>query len=498
MALRHRRPLRAQLMIPALFILLSAPAARSQGLFDGLPITTLLPISTVTALQTGDFNRDGILDIVVVGPNYNQPINDLQILLGNGDGTFNPGYAYSVQGDANRVAVADFNSDGYLDLAIVTDNTVDIMLGNGDGTFQAPVSYAAGYLPLALAVGDLNGDGCLDVAVGNQHVGEGIPAGGFTPLLGDCDGEFKTGSSSSTARNVRSIAVGDLNGDGFADVITGNLNSRSISVVLSNGDGTFQAPVNYTADFPDALALGDLNGDGHLDLVMTNTTSGSPANGGVMVMLGNGDGTFGRGRPINVGLPGSYSVALADFNADGILDIAVGGSSTLVQPQLNVILGNGDGTFWPVPRAYQPGGYPIVAGDLNGDGLPDAAFLYKGVTALLNQGPAPAASVSPSSITFPDTTGGSTSASQWVTLTNTGSTSLQISSISLGGANPGDFLESTKCGSALAFGASCSIRLAFRPTLRGTRTATLTITDNALMDPQQTVTLSGTGEPRQR
>jgi hypothetical protein len=162
-----------------------------------------------------------------------------------------------------------------------------------------------------------------------------------------------------------------------------------------------------------------------------------------------------------------------------------------------VILGNGDGTFWPVPFAYVPGGAPVRVADLNGDGLPDAAFLSLGLTASLNQGPVPVASVSVPSLTFPDTTVGTTSGSQWVTLTNTGSTTLQVSSVALSGGNPGDFLESTKCGTQLAFGSSCSIRLTFRPKLRGTRTATLTISDNGWGGPEQTVTLSGTGEPRQ-
>jgi hypothetical protein len=190
------------------------------------------------------------------------------------------------------------------------------------------------------------------------------------------------------------VGVGDFNGDGIADlaVANGGTNSStdpgSVSILLGNGDGTFRAAVNYAAgEAPWSVAVGDFNGDGHADLVVADfgRGHGSLASGTLSVLLGNGDGTF-QAAQTYAGAWGA-SVAVKDFNGDGILDLAVSGGLGV-----RVLLGNGDGTFQTTPISYIAGTGPwgLAVGDLNGDGLPDLAVAdlttSSGVSILINDG----------------------------------------------------------------------------------------------------------------
>jgi hypothetical protein len=199
---------------------------------------------------------------------------------------------------SKSVAVGDFNGDGRSDLAVTTGFTngnVLVFLGSGDGTFQPGVQLATGANPSSVAVSDFNGDGKLDLAVANQ---------------------------------------------GFLDT-----SSTNVSVLLGNGDGTFQSAVNYSAGFsPSAVAVGDFNSDGRSDLAVAN--AGIQTNyvyyirGSVSVLLGNGDGTFRPG--VNYGEGTSpFSALVSDFNDDGKLDLAVVG----FDGNVSVLFGNGDGTL---------------------------------------------------------------------------------------------------------------------------------------------------------
>jgi hypothetical protein len=253
--------------------------------------------------------------------------------------SFSPPVSYPVV-NPQSVAVGDFNGDGKQDL-VVTDaatNGVSVLLGNGDGSFQAAQGFAAGYSPDFVAVADVNGDGKPDLVVADAG-GYGH-SGGVSVLLGNGDGTFQAPRTFGAGLHPISVAVADFNGDGKPDLAVANLGG-GVSVLLGNGDGTFQAAQNFAAgSAPESVAVGDFNGDGKSDLVVANNSSSN-----VSVLLGNGDGTFQAAQSFTTG-SGPFSVAVGDFNGDGKLDLAV----TNVGAGVSVLLGNGDGTFQTPPE----------------------------------------------------------------------------------------------------------------------------------------------------
>ena len=321
------------------------------------PVTNPYPQSVVVA----DFNGDGQLDLAV--PVYSLP--GLDVFLGNGDGTFQAAPQVSaISPNVGFAAVADFNGDGKPDIAVtLPDNgSIMVLLGNGDGTFtelpQIPVPNV-----FAIATTDLNDDGIPDLVTTT-----GLS---LTILLGKGDGTFTVASPMATTGNISSVAIGDFNGDGIPDLAAARY-SGSVEIFLGKGDGTFtpvasEPAVGYS---PSDIVAGDLNGDGILDLAVANLTpNNNPAT--VTVLLGKGDGTFTPSTLTLLTNSLPYSVAIGDFNGDGIPDLvtANAGSNTAT-----VFLGNGDGTFTTGPSPSL-GTDPIFAavGDFNGDGLSDIA-----------------------------------------------------------------------------------------------------------------------------
>ena len=194
------------------------------------------------------------------------------------------------------LATADLNGDGHLDLATANERSDDVslLLGNGDGTFRTQQRFAAGSGPSALVAVDLNGDGRVDLATANDRSRD------VSVLLGNGDGTFQTPRRFPVGRPLdsrekRALAAADLNGDGRLDLAT--TNTRSVSVLLGNGDGTFREEQRFAAGFaPVALAAADLNGDRHIDLATANHFSGD-----ISVLPGNGDGTFAAQRRFATG-----------------------------------------------------------------------------------------------------------------------------------------------------------------------------------------------------
>jgi hypothetical protein len=323
------------------------------------------------SVAVGDFNGDGRPDLAVA----NQVGNSVSVLLGNGDGSFQTARNFAAGDTPKSVVIGDFNNDGKLDLAVanIVSNTVSVLLGNGDGTFQTPQTFATGFFPFSVAVGDFNGDGKPDLAVANE-TGSSVSV-----LLGNGDGTFQTPQNYFVGFAADSVAVGDFNGDGKPDLaVSGN----GVSVLLGNGDGTFQTPQNYGAGGGTALsvAVSDLNGDGKSDLAVANNL----LPGTVSVLLGNGDGTFQAAHNFAVGAD-AVSVVVGDFNGDGKPDLAVPNVS---QNSVSVLLGNGDGTF-QTAHNFAVGASPwsVAMGDFNRDGKPDLAIANaagNSVSVLLN------------------------------------------------------------------------------------------------------------------
>jgi hypothetical protein len=322
------------------------------------------PWTVTVAALTGN----GISDLVV--PSQHGNVGTVDILRGNGDGSFQPAVSYPAGISAFHAAVGDFDGDGTPDLAVSdgSSNTVNILLGNGDGSFQAPVSYPAGGGPVTVLAADLTGNGILDLAVANES------SNTVSILRGNGDGTFQPAQSFPAGTQILNwMALGDFDGDGSPDLVCANYNSPVVYVLLGNGDGSFQAPVSYPAGpFGSAysVTVGDFDGDGILDLAVVNGSS----EGLVSILRGNGDGSFQAPVSYPTGDQGPVSVAVADLDRDGTADLAVVNNGSGGNGNVGVLLGNGDGSF-QVPTTYTVGPSPrfLAAGDFNGDGFPDLA-----------------------------------------------------------------------------------------------------------------------------
>jgi hypothetical protein len=215
--------------------------------------------------------------------------------------------------------VGDFNGDGWADLAVANDGShnVSVLLGNGDGTFQEAQNFATGPRPVSVVGGDFNRDGVQDLAVAYRGSVRPVVPGGVSVLLGNGDGTFQAPLNFAIGSLSTSVAVGDFNGDKVLDLAVADAGSYDILVLLGNGDGTFQAARNFAAgNGPYSVAVGDFNRDGRQDLAVAIY----PDN--VSVLLGNGDGTFQGAQIFGAGTFPS-SVAVGDFNLDGLPDLAV-------------------------------------------------------------------------------------------------------------------------------------------------------------------------------
>ncbi len=421
------------------------------------------------------------------------------------------------------LAVADFNNDGKLDVAIATVSTVlgapatvEVFLGKGDGTFQAPISTVFGIDMYALVVGDFNGDGNVDLAVASPYPNQ---SGGSTiyllyTLLGTGDGHFTlTGNGSIPGFP---LVTGDFNADGDLDVVTTATDYDGTdyypAVTTGTGVGIFSGSLRIGDTYAWGMpSVGDFNHDGKLDLAIPGHNAygvtpelyvfqgngngsfdrpivyaqrgdvgwdaGSSATADINgdgdldivtdsdgVFLGNGDGTFSREPGVSIG---GTNLNLADFNNDNKLDAVVMGNLGYPSDQqiVSLMLGNGDGTFQTSVNwaALNSSAYAAV-GDFNGDGKLDLLLASNYVTygeTALSLFLQTDFDISPAILNFGTVSPGSSS-TLISTLTNNGSVSASIASIQLI-AGGGNYTESNDCGITLAPGASCAVTVTFTP-----------------------------------
>jgi len=345
------------------------------------------------AVVIADVNSDHKPDLLVANGCADAVCTSkVGVLLGLGNGRFQPVVLYSTGGSESRsLAVADVNRDGKLDVVVTNchavgdgncpvkqNGTVGILLGNGDGTFQAPTNYdAGGFASWSVAIGDLNGDDKLDVVVANR--GSTLTDGSVAVLLGNGDGTFRSPVVYAVHDPV-SVAISDLNGDGKQDVVVACIESPSVGIMLGDGGGMLHAPVfkNSGGIYTFGITVGDLNGDGKPDIVAasscqltgcTNTAVGSAG-----VLLGRGDGSFRSPISHPTGALGASMVAIADIDGDGKPDLVVANQNSGTNiGSVGVLRGNGNGVF-QAPRNYSTGGAintAVATADLNADGRTD-------------------------------------------------------------------------------------------------------------------------------
>jgi hypothetical protein len=462
-------------MLIALFCLVSSAAAQFETR------TTVPTLQGPESIAVGDFNHDGKPDLAVAAYFQN---DQLMVLLGNGDGTFQSPVNYAAGVGPYSVATADFNRDGNLDL-VVADyaiaGTVSVLLGNGDGSFQAGRTYGTPETPKFVAVGNLNGDNKLSLVVMDSPYVSVMPGNG--------DGTFQPAINFSPTYAPSALGIGDFNHDGKLDIAIGEqfAGTSQVQIYFGNGDGTFQQGASYAVGTqPTSIAVGSFRANGKLDLAVASSLGA-----GVSVLLNNGDGTF---QPsVTYPTPNAYWVAAADLNGDGKLDLAVANFNVGTSPPTavtSILLGNGDGTFQNAVN-YPSGGENtyVAIGDFNRDKKPDLIVtdpLNNDVLVLLNTG---VVSFSPTTpLTFSPQLLGTESGVLTVSLTNTGTTALTISSMSV----QGEYKLSDTCGQTVGAGAKCSINVRSAPTTEGTLTGTVTIHDSASSKPQ-VIELSGAG-----
>jgi Bacterial Ig-like domain (group 3)/FG-GAP-like repeat/FG-GAP repeat len=270
------------------------------------------------------------------------------------------------------------------------DGVISVLLGNGDGTFQAPLNYDSGDIgPRSLTAVDLNQDGKIDIVVANSGAIDGsfFTSGSLAVLLGNGDGTFQAAATYAVGPSPWSLAVGDVNHDGKLDALVADScwcgHDAELAVLLGNGDGTFQSAVTYDSGNQDSfsIAVADINGDGYPDLV-----AGSLGTNALSVLPGNGDGTFQPALTFNTGSSGIDSIATADLNGDGKADV-VSTDGEYVSVLLNDTGSSRAQTSMALTSSLNPSGYgqsvTFTAAVSSGSGTPGGTVVfYNGTTSL--------------------------------------------------------------------------------------------------------------------
>ena len=445
-----------------------------------------LPIlGSPTYVAVGDFNNDGNPDLFAIEASTS--CQCALVFLGNGDGTFQtPPITTVTTYNLYGFAIGDFNSDGKLDLALAENafnaTQLQIFLGNGDGSFRLGAAYLPGSSPGQVVAADLNGDHHLDLVVRSEAE--------LTILLGKGDGTFQAPKFYLPDPNW--FTVGDFNGDGKPDIaVTDYLLSDQASILFGNGDGTFAAAKTYNVGTVGGyIVKGDFNGDGKTDLAFSG---GSNPSFGITVLLNTGAvslspitplsfpfqfvGSRSAPQTVNLSNTGTSALTISSVKATGQFGVSSTCGSS-VAPGGNCTLSV---TFSPTSQGPKSGTISIR----------DSASSKPQVIELSGAGTV--VELSPLSLNFGSQKVGSKSAPQTVQLTNTGAAALSITKLIDNGADSKDFPQTNNCPSSLGAGASCTITVTFQPQKAGPRNAQISITDTGGGSPQL-VPVSGTGD----
>lgn len=323
-----------------------------QGNFEAAPPVNVgnVPSNVVLA----DANEDGRADILVLASGDRQ-IQEIPIQAG---GVI--GFKNSVDANPKSVVAADFNGDGYEDMAVTSFNakTVTLLRGNGSGLFAPMGTLGTSAGPTGLLVRDFNGDGRVDIVVSNQSVNS------LQVFLATDPGQFATPSSYGTSTQPTALASADFTQDGILDIVVTNSGNNSISLFPGLGDGTFGTRLDQaTGAQPSSIGIGDFNDDGHLDLAISEESASS-----VGIFFGNGDGTFQTGTHYST-QTGPTSVVVGYFNPDANLDVAVANN---LSNSVSVFFGKSNGSL-DLPATYSAGTSPqsMRLVDINGDNHED-------------------------------------------------------------------------------------------------------------------------------
>jgi FG-GAP-like repeat len=467
-------------------------------------------VGTESGLGLGDFDEDGRTDVAVALPS-----GDLSILLRDDAG----GYAHAAGSPralgasyGGPLKVADVNRDGHQDLVVLqagaAGSVVTVLRGDGHGGFGNATTVPVPGNPGSMTLGDVNGDGTPDLVVPTWTPGGPLLA----VQLGAGDGTFAAplaGSAPLDGTDPSAVVLADFDGDGRLDAAVSHAFVRDgiVTVLRGDGAGGFARAAGSPYDIGSgtlALSAGDLDGDGRVDLASPVVpASGDNKSNTIGVLLGDGDGTFRSGpaesfvTPPTLNPATAFAMPLGDLDGDGRLDAALPiGESSGVWP----LLGDGTGRFAsPViaPLGARPNLTAAAIGDLDGDGRLDvlAVSVSSPVTLVMLENDAePAIDVAPA-LDLGSGQVGAAATGASLTISNPGDHGLRVGSLTIGGADAGDFGVSGCLSRPIPAGRSCDVTVTFAARAAGARTATLTIASDAPGAELRTVALTATGTP---
>lgn len=371
---------RNRVKLAALLVVLLSSTSMFAGQWIGFYDPVQYPAGYIPIYSAaGDFNGDGKLDLVSLN------VYSISLLSGNGDGSFQKGKPfpfpqyYSISGGT----ATDLNEDGLSDVIVSVAGRVAVLLGRTDGSFERPVLYPLPHVPGNVVAADFNGDSHMDIAIADDIRYTSSPM--LYVALGDGSGRLQRYTPYALPSRGNSIAVGDFNEDSKPDLaFASDKDTEGIGMLLGNGDGSFYHARLYPNGGGARWAhVGDFNGDGHADILFLTDAAAN-------VLLGHGDGTFNPKPLISPVLGDAGSVAVSDFDNNGVADIAV----SLFPNTLEVLLGDGTGRLtifgqYQVGNQYDQAGFPVTA-DFNGDGFSDIAVPVSGshdvMSVLINSG----------------------------------------------------------------------------------------------------------------